>query len=122
MAQGMNNSAACREVGINRKTGNRWRYGRTMVDSSGECYTTPPITAEPRKISERFLSEDERLTIADLLRAGHSIRAIARGLGRDAATVSREVRRNGDPASGRYHPHRAHRRAAARRARSKEGK
>jgi IS30 family transposase len=36
--------------------------------------------------------------------------------------VSREVRRNADPASGRYHPHRAHRRAAARRARSKEGK
>jgi hypothetical protein len=36
MAQGMNNSAACRQVGINRKTGNRWRYGRTMVDSTGE--------------------------------------------------------------------------------------
>ncbi|MFC7564426.1 hypothetical protein ACFQU9_14545 [Actinomadura namibiensis] len=28
MAQGMSNSAACRVVGINRKTGNRWRYGR----------------------------------------------------------------------------------------------
>jgi transposase, IS30 family len=59
MAQGMNNSAACREVGINRKTGTRWRYGRTMVDSAGERYTTPPITAQPWSISERFLSEDE---------------------------------------------------------------
>ena len=28
IAQGLNNSEACRLVGINRKTGNRWRYGR----------------------------------------------------------------------------------------------
>jgi len=35
MAQGMSNSAACREVGINRKTGNRWRYGRKIVDRAG---------------------------------------------------------------------------------------
>lgn len=27
IAQGVNNSEACRLVGINRKTGNRWRYG-----------------------------------------------------------------------------------------------
>jgi hypothetical protein len=32
MAQGMSNSAACREVGINRRTGTRWRYGRKEVD------------------------------------------------------------------------------------------
>ena len=25
--QGINNTQACRIVGINRKTGNRWRYG-----------------------------------------------------------------------------------------------
>ena len=41
---------------------------------------------------------------------------------RDPATISREVRRNGDPRTGVYHPHRAQRRATARRARSKEGK
>jgi hypothetical protein len=35
MAQGSSNSAACREAGINRKTGNRWRYGRKVVDRSG---------------------------------------------------------------------------------------
>jgi hypothetical protein len=32
MAQGMNNSAACREVGINRRTGTRRRYGRTVTN------------------------------------------------------------------------------------------
>jgi len=122
MAQGMSNSQACREVGVNRKTGNRWRYGRTVVDRDGRRRTYPPITQQPREISPRFLSEDERVTIADLLRAGHSIRSIAKAMDRDPATISREVRRNGDPRTGVYHPHRAQRRATARRARSKEGK
>jgi IS30 family transposase len=36
MAQGMNNSAACREAGINRRTGTRRRYGRTITNSDGE--------------------------------------------------------------------------------------
>lgn len=30
VAAGMSNSAACREVGINRRTGTRWRYGRSI--------------------------------------------------------------------------------------------
>jgi hypothetical protein len=32
----MINSAACREVGINRRTGTRWRYGRTITSVNGE--------------------------------------------------------------------------------------
>jgi len=28
IAQGVSNAEACRRVGITRKTGNRWRYGR----------------------------------------------------------------------------------------------
>ena len=118
----MSNSAACREVGVNRKTGNRWRYGRISVDQAGRRYEYAPITEQPQSISARFLSEDERMMIADLLRAGNSIRGIARQLGRDPATISREVRRNSDPQSGAYHPHQAQYRAVARRARSKEGK
>ena len=35
IAQGVNNSEACRLVGINRKTGNRWRYGRRVRNSAG---------------------------------------------------------------------------------------
>jgi hypothetical protein len=30
IAQGVDNSEACRLVGIDRKTGNRWRYGRRV--------------------------------------------------------------------------------------------
>jgi len=103
MAQGMSNSAACREVGINRKTGNRWRYRRKIVDRAGNVRVYLPITEvrESDTVSERFLSEDERIVVADLLRAKKSLRSIARELGRNPATISREVRRNRDrvPAS-----------------------
>ncbi|WUP30541.1 IS30 family transposase [Streptomyces europaeiscabiei] len=124
MAQGMSNSAACREVGINRRTGTRWRYGRKEVDQTGRERVYAPITEERHRdgTSDRFLAEDERLVIADLLRSGNSLRAIARELGRSPATISREVRRNSDPRTGKYHPFQAQRRAAVRRARSKEGK
>lgn len=123
MAQGMSNSAACREVGVNRKTGNRWTYGRTVKNKTGKDYVYAPIAEKKDgRVSERFLSEDERVQIADLLCAGHSLRSIARRLGRNPSTISRELRRNSNPTTGAYQPFQAQRRAVARRARSKEGK
>jgi transposase, IS30 family len=80
-----------------------------------------PIMAAVQ-ISERFLSEDERVTIADRHRGGSSIRGIAAELGRSPSTISREIKRNSDPSTGRYHPFRAQKRARARRARPKTGK
>jgi len=35
IARGVTNSEACRIVGINRRTGKRWRHGRTIISSSG---------------------------------------------------------------------------------------
>lgn len=122
MSQGMSNKAACRTVGINIRTGKRWRHGRIRVTASGLVKTYAPIAVVPPSISERFLSEDERIAIADGLRAGQSLRAIAAQLQRDPATLSREVRRNGDAETGAYHPYRAQCRAVARRARPKTGK
>lgn len=106
MAQGMSNSAACREVGVNRKTGNRWRFGRTVVDRAGREHIYLPITEQrdTSVVSSPFLSEDERIVIGDALRAGKSLRAIARELGRSPATISREVSRNRHPRTGKYHP------------------
>nr|WP_315986695.1 helix-turn-helix domain-containing protein [Streptomyces sp. STR69] len=85
MAQGMSNSAACREVGINRRTGTRWRYGRKEVDRTGRERVYAPITEERHRdgTSDRFPAEDERLVIADLLRSGNSLCAIAREPGHD---------------------------------------
>src|SRR3954467_10693940 len=58
IAQGLNNSEACRLVGINRKTGNRWRYGRTVVNTAGELVRYPAVrVAAPKPRSPRYLSE-----------------------------------------------------------------
>jgi IS30 family transposase len=120
IAQGVNNSEACRRVGINRRTGTRWLYGRKITNSSGRTLHYPGvINARPRVISPRFLSEDERVVIADRHRAHHTVRAIAAELGRSPSTISRELRRNCDGASGHYHPYTAHNLAVARRARPK---
>jgi IS30 family transposase len=77
VAQGMIKVQACREVGVHRITGTRWRDGRKMVDSGGRARYWPPIAAPPVVISARFLSEDERVLIGDLLGAGQSVRSIA---------------------------------------------
>src|SRR3954465_5419342 len=107
IAQGISNSEACRIVGIHRKTGTRWRYGRTVVNAVGESLHYPAVKiTEPKLRSPRYLSEAERIAIADLLNGGESRRAIARERGRAPSTVSREVRRNRDR-DGRYRPHRA---------------
>ncbi|MCY7289724.1 MAG: hypothetical protein LH624_16135, partial [Cryobacterium sp.] len=47
MSQGMQNSAACRQVGVNRKTGQRWRLGRVVNDpkSVASIATTRPWIA-----------------------------------------------------------------------------
>ncbi|MDQ3464605.1 MAG: helix-turn-helix domain-containing protein, partial [Actinomycetota bacterium] len=35
IAQGVSNREACRVVGINRRTGTRWRLGRTIRNTAG---------------------------------------------------------------------------------------
>ena len=124
IAQGFNNSEACRIAGINRRTGKRWRHGRTITTKDGRKRHYPAVitTAVKREISPRYLSEDERVQIADLRQAGAGVRAIAERLGRSPSTISRELRRNRDPGGGRYRPFTAHKLAAQRRARPRAGK
>jgi len=118
IVQGVGNSQACRVVGINRRTGTRWRYGRDIPATGGRTLHYPPVinTNRTTPISVRYLSEDERIAISDLRRTGATVRAIAAELGRSPSTISRELRRNADPA-GRYRPSAAHRSAAQRRTR-----
>jgi transposase, IS30 family len=121
MKQGMSNSEACRRAGINRRTGTRWRFGRTVALEDGRQLYYAPI-ATPRVASRRFLSEDERITIADGLRSGRSRRSIATELGRSPSTISREVARNCDPNTGEYRPWAAQQQTVARRCRPKPRK
>ena len=90
---------------INRRTGMRWRHGRIVKNAHGRENTYAPISKiAPPVISSRYLSEDERVHIADGLQAGTSLRQIAAALGRSPSTVSREVRRNRSPRAKRYAP------------------
>jgi IS30 family transposase len=120
MRQGLSNEAACRVVGVDPKTGRRWRNGR---GTSGGRPAVPPIDAVvPAAGRSRYLCEAERIHIADRLREKATVRAIAAELGRAPSTVSREVRRNRHPVGGQYRPHAAQARADARRPRPKPSK
>ena len=122
MQQGMSNAEACRVVGVNRKTGHRWHHGRAVTTRTGEIRTYAAITGPPVPVSPRYLCESERVSIADGLTLGLGIRAIATALGRAPSTVSREISRNRDEGTRAYHPYRAGRHAAGRRARPRRGK
>jgi IS30 family transposase len=108
--------AAAREVGVSRTAGNNWSRGYKTYRHGQVAGFVPALERlAVRQISARYLSQDERIEIADLRHAGLSIRQIADQLGRAPSTISRELRRNAT-ASG-YRPFEAHRRATARRAR-----
>ena len=62
------------------------------------------------------------MSIADWRRAGTGVREIARRLGRLASTVSRELRRNANRATGGYEPYRAQQMSADRLKRPKPAK
>ena len=76
--QGVGTAEACRVVGIDRRTGSRWRYGRTVINATGTPHTyAPTVLRSPRTYSSRYLSEAERAVLADL---AANIRQSDRGL------------------------------------------
>ena len=90
IATGITSAEAALEVGVSVPVGTRWfRHAGGM----------PPISlTEP---TGRYLSFEEREEIA-LLRAKQvGVREIARRIGRDPGTISRELRRNAATRSGK---------------------
>jgi IS30 family transposase len=83
IARGVSSEDAAVAVGVSTPVGSRWfRHGGGM----------PPMNlAEP---TGRYLSFAEREEIAVFRAQGHGVREIARALGRDPGTISRELRRN----------------------------
>ncbi|WP_445515062.1 IS30 family transposase [Tsukamurella ocularis] len=112
---------AAREVGIHYRTGRTWLRGRRVGRLSGNTRQYEPVIVVKQPVSARFISEDERVLIADLRRRGSAIRDIATRIGRAPSTVSRELRRNTAP-DGTYRPFQAHRMAEARRRRPGRGR
>ncbi len=115
IAEGVSSNRASRMVGVHPRTGKRWRNGR-KVASGGRMLELPPVidVPAPKVYSPRYLSQEERIRLADLRREDRSLREIAILMGRSASTISRELRRGSDQA-GRYRPHEAHHRALRRR-------
>jgi len=115
-ARGWSIAAAGREVGVSRSAAANWSRGYKVYRNGQVVRFVEPLDRlAVRAISPRYLSQDERIQIADLRQEGLSIRAIAVEIGRAASTVSRELARNG-PKDGAYRPFDAHRRSTSRRA------
>lgn len=116
-ARGWSVSAAGREVGVSRTSANNWARGYKTYRRGEAVGFVPALNRlAVRQISDRYLSEEERIDIADLHRSGLTVRKIAAKLGRAPSTVSRELRRNGRR-DGTYRPFEGHRWAVERRAR-----
>lgn len=82
-------------VGVDRRQGYRWV--KTAGGRNAFAHTLR---------SDRYLSQEERLQIADLRLGGESVRAIATALGRAPSTNSREQTKN-SAAGGTYRPYSA---------------
>ncbi|WP_458574418.1 transposase, partial [Rhodococcus rhodochrous] len=129
---------AAREVGVNERTARDWRQGIRRSNSKrihpdgrvvdyhhGTVYTqsVTSVTCDDSgrpAISDRYLSTEDRIAIADGLLVEDSLRTIAARIGKNVSTVSREIRRGS--LEGRYLPYQADRAAAAARARPKQSK
>jgi transposase-like protein len=117
LVRGWSIRAAAREVRGARTTGANWARGYKTYRNGTVVGFVPPLERlAVRQVSPRFLSQDERIEIADLRQAALSVREIALKVGRTPSTISRELRRN---ASGRrgYRPFQAHRMTTTRRVR-----
>jgi IS30 family transposase len=131
--QGWSTARAAREVGVNKRTAEDWVRGvrkagntrtypdGTVVDSgNGTRYLTCMTPTVDAVISDRYLTQQDRLSIADGLLNKLTQTAIAAAIGKHKSTVSREVREHS--IEGVYLPYQAHQEAASARSRPKTSK
>ena len=90
IAKGLMPIEAAAAVGASQPVGQRWFHNAGGM---------PPFDLDP--LSGRYLSFPEREEIALLRAQGAGVRQIARTIGRDPSTISRELRRNAATRGGR---------------------
>ncbi|WP_427164867.1 IS30 family transposase [Streptomyces sp. C1-1] len=110
LREGYKGAAAARVVGVSASCGSNWfiEAGSMIVPDAGP-------------ISPRFLTQNDRIAIADGLQAKQTVKEIAASIGKSFQTVYREIKRNAKP-DGSYHPWWAHNQSLLRRRRPKEEK
>jgi IS30 family transposase len=104
---GWSGAEAARRVGVSISCGSLW-----FLDAGGVR------TVEPAPISPRFISQDDRIEIADGLARGEPVKEIAARIGKSYQSVYRESGRNRKP-DGSYQLYYAHNQACLRRRRPK---
>jgi transposase, IS30 family len=108
LREGYKGAAAARVVGVSTSLGSNW-----FLEAGGM------LVPDPGPISPRFLTQGDRIVIADGLQAGIGVKQIAASVGKSFQTIYREIKRNTKPGSG-YQPWWAHNQALLRRARPKK--
>lgn len=83
LRQGYKRAAAARVVGVSTSCGSLW-----FLDAGGM------LVPDPGSISPRFLTQDDRIAIADGLHAGQGVKEVAAGIGKSFQSVYREIARN----------------------------
>jgi IS30 family transposase len=101
---GLSGAGASQRVGVSLSCGSVW-----FIDAGRVAFIDAPI-------SPRFLSQDDRIEIADGLARGEPVKVIAARTDKSYQTVYREIARNSKP-GGRYQPWYAHGQAHLRRRR-----
>jgi len=104
--QGLSGASAAQQVGVSLSCGSLW-----FIDAGRVSFVEAPI-------SPRYLSQDDRIEIADGLARGEPVKQIAARIGKSYQTVYRELARN-RKFGGRYQPWFAHSQAYLRRRRVK---
>ena len=110
LREGYKGAAAARVVGVSTSCGSKW-----FLEAGGV------IVPDPGPISPRFLTQDDRIAIADGLHVKRNAKEIAASIGKSFQAVYREIKRGSRPDGG-YQPWWAHNQALLRRQRPKEEK
>src|SRR5680860_586743 len=104
--QGCSGTAASEQVGVSLSCGSLW-----FIDAGSVTFIDKPI-------SSRYLTQDDRIEIADGLAAGEPVKSIAARIAKSYQSVYREIARNRKP-DGRYQPWYAHAQAHESRGRAR---
>jgi transposase, IS30 family len=103
---GLSGSEAAKRVGVSLSCGSLW-----FIDAGRVSFIETAI-------SPRYLTQDDRIEIADGLSRDEPVKQIAARIGKSYQSVYREIARNRKP-DGRYQPWYAHNQAHLRRRRPK---
>lgn len=110
---GMKGAAAARLVGVSTSCGSLW-----YIEAGSMAPSDKPV-------SDRFLTQDDRIAIAEMLVAEVPVAQIAEQLGKHRFTIYREIARGRTDTkhhTDSYHPWWSHNQALLRRKRPKEPK